>query len=73
MPTAASPIRRHANYNGPDSFTYQASDGNGGTSNATVNINVQPVTDQPVAINDVATVDESSVGGTSAAATSSMS
>ena len=54
-----------ANYNGPDSFTYQASDGNGGTSNATVDINVQSVTDQPVAINDVATVDESSVGGTS--------
>ena len=53
----------NANYNGPDSFTYQVSDGNGGTSTATVNINVVSVTDQPVAINDVATVDESSSGG----------
>ncbi len=55
----------NSNYNGPDSFTYQVSDGNGGTSTATVNIDVVPVTDQPVAIDDVATVDESSSGGTS--------
>ena len=55
----------NSNYNGPDSFTYQVSDGNGGTSTATVNIDVVPVTDQPVAIDDVATVDESSSGSTS--------
>ena len=40
------------NYNGPASFTYTVSDGNGGTSTATVNITVQPVNDAPVAAND---------------------
>jgi len=37
-----------ANYNGPASFTYTASDGHGGTSTATVNIVVTPVNDAPV-------------------------
>jgi hypothetical protein len=32
-----------ANYNGPDSFTYTVSDGNGGTDTATVSVTVQPV------------------------------
>ncbi|MEM7303532.1 MAG: Ig-like domain-containing protein, partial [Pseudomonadota bacterium] len=41
-----------ANYNGPASFTYTISDGNGGTDTATVNVNVQPVNDAPVAQND---------------------
>ena len=40
------------NYNGPDSFTYTISDGNGGTDTATVNITVIPVNDPPVAAND---------------------
>jgi VCBS repeat-containing protein len=34
-------------YNGPDSFTYQADDGKGGTGAATVNITVNPVNDAP--------------------------
>jgi len=36
-----------ANYNGTDSFTYEVSDGNGGTDMATVNITVTPVNDAP--------------------------
>ncbi|WP_395018683.1 cadherin-like domain-containing protein [Dongia sp.] len=36
-------------YNGPDSFTYDASDGKGGTTTATVSITVNPVNDDPVA------------------------
>jgi PKD repeat protein len=37
------------NYNGPDSFTYTANDGNGGTDTATVTITVRPVNDAPEA------------------------
>jgi len=47
-----------ANYNGPASFTYTISDGNGGTSTATVNVTVNPVNDPPVALNDTATTAE---------------
>jgi hypothetical protein len=49
------------NYNGPDSFTYTASDGNGGTDTADVSITVIPVNDPPsfVAGGDV-TVNEDS-------------
>ncbi|WP_316354888.1 beta strand repeat-containing protein [Devosia sp.] len=45
-----------ANYSGPDSFTYTISDGNGGTSTATVNLTVNPLPDAPVAANDSASV-----------------
>ncbi len=38
-----------ANYNGPDSFVYRASDGNGGSDTATVNLTVDPVNDAPYA------------------------
>jgi CshA-type fibril repeat protein len=41
-------------YNGPDSFTYTVSDGNGGTDTATVTIDVTPVNDDPVAEDDAA-------------------
>src|SRR5215813_3073723 len=41
-----------ANYNGPASFTYTASDGHGGTTTGTVNVNVAAVNDAPVAGND---------------------
>jgi hypothetical protein len=34
-------------YNGPDSFTYTVSDGNGETATATVNVTVTPVNDVP--------------------------
>lgn len=36
-----------ANFNGSDSFTYNASDGNGGTATGTVNLTVNPVNDAP--------------------------
>ncbi|WP_177224681.1 tandem-95 repeat protein [Variovorax sp. 770b2] len=42
------------NFNGAASFTYTVSDGNGGTSTATVTVNVAPVNDAPVADDDVA-------------------
>jgi PKD repeat protein len=35
------------NYHGPDSFTYTANDGNGGTDTARVSITVRPVNDTP--------------------------
>ena len=38
-----------ANYNGPASFTYTVSDGNGGASTATVTVNVAAVSNAPVA------------------------
>ncbi|MBS0437260.1 MAG: tandem-95 repeat protein, partial [Proteobacteria bacterium] len=38
-----------ANFNGPASFTYTVSDGNGGTSTAAVTVNVAAVNDAPVA------------------------
>ncbi|MDB6056434.1 MAG: repeat-containing protein, partial [Verrucomicrobiales bacterium] len=41
-----------ANYNGPDSFTYQAKDSALNSATATVNITVTPVNDAPVAAND---------------------
>ena len=47
-----------ANYNGPASFTYTLSDGNGGTDTATVNITIDPLNDGPVAVDDSATTDE---------------
>ena len=37
----------NANYNGPDSFTYQAYDGKGGEDTATVSITVNAVNDAP--------------------------
>ncbi len=46
------------NYNGPDSFDYTVSDGNGGTDTATVNISVAPVNDAPVARDDAFTTRE---------------
>jgi len=41
-----------ANYNGPDSFTYQANDGALNSNVATVNLTVTAVNDAPVAVND---------------------
>jgi hypothetical protein len=45
-------------FHGADSFTYTASDGNGGTDSATVTITVTPVNDAPVAGDDTASVVE---------------
>src|SRR3989475_7188097 len=41
-----------ANYNGPDSFTYQASDGATNSGVVTVTLTVNPVNDAPVAADD---------------------
>ena len=46
------------NYNGPDSFTYSISDGNGGTDTATVNIRIDSVNDKPDAVDDNKTLAE---------------
>ncbi|HEX3148672.1 MAG TPA: Ig-like domain-containing protein [Gemmataceae bacterium] len=46
------------NYNGFDSFTYTISDGNGGSTTATVAITVNAVNDPPTAFNDSATTNE---------------
>jgi VCBS repeat-containing protein len=46
------------NYNGPDSFTFSVSDGNGGADTGDVNITVTPVNDPPVAADGSATTDE---------------
>ena len=48
------------NYNGPDQFSYNISDGNGGEDSASVTVTVTPVNDAPVAIDDSATVVEDS-------------
>ena len=48
----------NGNFTGSDSFTYTVSDGNGGTSAATVNVSVNAVNDAPVANNDIATTNE---------------
>ncbi|MDA8747296.1 tandem-95 repeat protein [Litoreibacter sp.] len=45
-------------YNGPDSFGYTVSDGNGRFDTATVNITVDPVNDAPDAVNDQDTTAE---------------
>ncbi|MEQ1652403.1 MAG: Ig-like domain-containing protein, partial [Hyphomicrobium sp.] len=47
-----------ADYNGPDSFTYIVSDGNGGTTTKTVSIIVTPVNDAPVADDETGTATE---------------
>ncbi len=46
------------NYNGVDSFSYSIGDGNGGSSSATVVINVIGVNDPPVALNDTTSTNE---------------
>ena len=50
-----------ANFNGVDSFTYQANDGTVDSNIATVNITVHPVNDAPIAQNDQYDVDEDTV------------
>src|SRR6185295_491558 len=53
-----------ADYNGPDSFTYKANDGQVDSNVATVSINVGPVNDPPAAQNDsVATAEETPLVG----------
>jgi VCBS repeat-containing protein len=53
-----------ANYNGADSFTYHANDGQADSNVATVSINIAAVNDAPVAQDDsVLTAEDTSVSG----------
>jgi VCBS repeat-containing protein len=61
--TAVS-YKPNANYNGPDTFTYTVSDGNGGAATAAVTVNVVSANDLPTAGNDTATVVEDSGANT---------
>jgi VCBS repeat-containing protein len=47
-----------ANFNGADSFTYVANDGQADSNVATVNLTITPVNDIPVAANDAYTTNE---------------
>src|SRR3989441_5455925 len=47
-----------ATYNGPDSFTYKANDGQADSAVATVTITIGGVNDAPVAVNDSYTTAE---------------
>ncbi len=49
------------NFNGTDSFTYQVSDGNGGTANASVSLTINSINDIPVLADDDYSVDEDAV------------
>jgi VCBS repeat-containing protein len=49
-----------SNFNGQDTFTYKANDGQSDSSPATVTITVNPVDDAPVAVADAARVGENS-------------
>ena len=51
-----------ANYNGPDSFTYKANDGQADSNVATVTITVGAVNDAPVAQNDTTATTEDTPG-----------
>jgi CSLREA domain-containing protein len=46
------------NFNGPDSFTYQANDGTDDSNTATVSITVKAVNDAPLATDDTRTINE---------------
>ncbi len=48
----------NTDFNGPDNFTYTASDGNGGTNTAEVTVTVGAVNDTPVANDDTASTAE---------------
>lgn len=42
------------NFSGPETFTYQVSDGRGGMTTGTVNVTVNPINDAPLAVDDSA-------------------
>ncbi|MGB2741027.1 MAG: tandem-95 repeat protein [Cognaticolwellia sp.] len=48
-------------YTGTDSFTYEISDGNGGTAQASVALIVNPINDIPVAVDDIYTFNEDDI------------
>jgi large repetitive protein len=47
-----------ANFNGTDSFTYQANDGTADSNVATVTLTVTPINDAPIAVDDTYTTNE---------------
>ncbi len=52
----------YADYNGPDSFSYTNTDGNGAMATATVFITINPVNDAPIANDDlVSTLEDTAV------------
>src|SRR5207248_2903287 len=51
-----------ANYNGPDSFTFTASDGTATSNTATITVTVNAVNDAPVAVDGALTTDEDTAG-----------
>src|SRR5439155_1629089 len=51
-----------ANYNGPDSFSFEANDGSADSNVATVAITVIPVNDAPVVVSGGYTTNEDSTG-----------
>jgi large repetitive protein len=53
------------NFNGPATITYSISDGQGGTTTATVAVNVTPINDVPIARNNSVTVAEDTPIGVS--------
>jgi VCBS repeat-containing protein len=58
-----------ANFNGSDSFIVAVSDGNGGTTTATVNVGVTPVNDAPVTSDVAATTQQDTAVSGSVTAT----
>ncbi len=56
--TATATYSPNADYNGPDSFTFKASDGALDSNTATVSITINPVNDAPVATDDFYNTDE---------------
>nr|WP_274620565.1 Ig-like domain-containing protein [Colwellia maritima] len=48
----------NADFNGTDSFIYKISDGNGGTSQASVDLTITAINDAPTAVNQVFSIDE---------------
>jgi len=57
-PTGAFTYKPNANFNGSDTFTYHANDGNQDSNIATVSIIITPVNDKPVASDDTYSTDE---------------
>ena len=54
----------NGNFNGTDILIYSVSDGNGGSTTATVTVTVSAVNDAPVAVNDSVSVSEDSASNT---------
>ncbi|MER2491972.1 Ig-like domain-containing protein [Catenovulum sediminis] len=61
-----------ANFSGVDSFSYQVLDGNGGSHQAAVVINVNPINDAPSAIANAYTLDEDVVLSVQAASANDL-